>query len=419
MTRRSQQKRRKPDRLPLAEQHLAQRPLGEAPADSLPRVEVRAPTWHPFLYRNRLGAFDAEAHHGDLVRLVETGGEHYGYGLFNPRAEITVRTLSRETDVPNAAWWQRRIAAAIELRRNVLKLDEYTTAGRVVHAEGDGVPGVVVDRYGDVLSAEVFSLAMWQRAEAFVQLLADALGVRHWTIRPGPHTVEQEGFTHEPLDSPGRPERVVIREFGTQFEVDFRHGHKTGFFCDQRDNRRRLAEFTAGRSVLDLCCYTGGFALQAKRLGEAGEATGVDLDEQAVAQAKRNARLNRATVRFVHADVFPFMRDMLRNGRQFGIVVLDPPKLIHDRREVEEGARRYFDLNRLALQLVEPGGLLVTCSCSGLMPAEQFQKTVSAAVPAGRSAQILFRTGAAPDHPLATNCPETEYLKALWLRVLE
>jgi 23S rRNA (cytosine1962-C5)-methyltransferase len=275
---------------------------------------------------------------------------------------------------------------------------------------------------------------MFQRAGAILQRLAPLCGTRHTLIQIGPQTPAHEGFSSPPIASPGLRASVTIQEFGTRFRVHFAEGHKTGFFCDQRDNRRRLAEFCRDRSVLDLCCYTGGFAVQAKRLGGAAEVTAVDLDEAPLKLARENADLNQCRIRFVQADVFPFMRDMLRGGRQFDVVVLDPPKLIRSRAEVEEGTRKHFDLNRLAMQLVRPGGLLLSCTCSGLLPEAEFVKLLCAAArQAGdplpgqvdvefprrgpRSMQVLMRTGAAADHPVASNCPETEYLKAVWMRL--
>jgi 23S rRNA (cytosine1962-C5)-methyltransferase len=189
-----------------------------------------------------------------------------------------------------------------------------------------------------------------------------------------------------------------------------------------------------GRSVLDLCCYTGGFAVQAKRLGNAADVTAVDLDEKAIAIARDNARLNQQKVNFVHADAFGYMRDMIANGRTYDVVVLDPPKLIRNRRELEEGTRTHLDLNRLAIQLVADGGLFLSCTCSGLLEEAEFLRLLqTAARQAGKPArsetagvpsvpcrnlQILAKTGAAPDHPVAADCPESEYLKAVWMRVL-
>jgi 23S rRNA (cytosine1962-C5)-methyltransferase len=303
-----------------------------------------------------------------------------------------------------------------------------------VHAEADGLTGLVVDRLGNTLSAECFSLGMFQRSGRILGRLQDLCGTRHFLIGVPDHVHGQEGFLADPMRTMHLPARTTVTEFGTRFRVSFDEGHKTGFFCDQRENRRQLAVYCEGRTVLDLCCYTGGFAIQAKRLGRAADVTGVDLDEKAIALARENANLNQVRVHFVRADVFAYMRDMLSGGRRYDVVVLDPPKLIRSRREIDEGTKKHFDLNRLAMQLVAPGGLLLTCSCSGLLPAEEFGRLVHSAArqlgpsqsgtPATstqtstRAVQILARTGAAADHPVAPNCPETEYLKALWLRLL-
>jgi 23S rRNA (cytosine1962-C5)-methyltransferase len=293
---------------------------------------------------------------------------------------------------------------------------------------------LVVDRFGDTLSAEAFGLGMFQRADELLGRLSVLCGTRHTLLQVGPQVHGQEGFMADPVASPHLPAKVTITEFGTRFRVEFAQGHKTGFFCDQRDNRRRLAQFCRGRSVLDLCCYTGGFAIQAKKLGQAADVTGVDLDEHPLQLARENANLNQARVHFVQADAFAYMRDMLQNGRQYDVVVLDPPKLIRSRRELEEGSRKHFDLNRLAMQLVRPGGLLLSCSCAGLLPESEFlrllfaaarqahpQSPADQAAPAvrlpARTLQVLARTGAAADHPVAANCPETEYLKAVWMIV--
>jgi 23S rRNA (cytosine1962-C5)-methyltransferase len=411
---------------------MVQRPL-DGGGGSIPRVTLRSVRRHPLLFRKLIGSVDESARPGDLVAVHTPQRDLLGYGLFNPRAEMTVRMLTFAGPPPDLAFWRQRLEGALSLRRDLLRLDEVTDAWRVVHAEADGLSGLVVDRYGDVLSAEVFSLGMFQRSQAILDELARLLGTNHSLIQIAPQTHGQEGFLAEPIHSAGLPREVVISEFGTRFRVRFEEGHKTGFFCDQRENRLRLATFCRDRTVLDLCCYTGGFAIQAARLGRAREVTGVDLDEQAIALAKENARLNQANVTFVHADVFGYMRDMLANGRQYDIVVLDPPKLIRNRREIEEGTRKHFDLNRLAVQLVAPGGLLLTCACSGLLTEGEFLRLIqnagrqaggetgggARAVRApGRSLQILAKTGAAADHPVAMDCPETEYLKAVWARVI-
>jgi 23S rRNA (cytosine1962-C5)-methyltransferase len=402
------------------------------PADQpLPRAIAKSVGLHPLLYRKRIERIDREARPGDLV-AVYAEDRLAGHGLVNPKAEIAVRMLSWGDEPPGESWWQARLEAAVRLRREVLKLDDGTDSYRVIHAESDGLPGLVIDKLGDVLSAECFSLGMYERAEAILKLLAPLVGTKHTLIRTGPATLSQEGFDGPPITSEGLPPRVTIQEFGTRFRVDFAGGHKTGFFCDQRDNRRMLAGFCAGKTVLDLCCYSGGFAIQAKKLGSAAEVTGVDLDEEPLALARENANLNQVRVRFVQADAFAYMRDMLANGRTYDVVVLDPPKLIRNRAELEEGTRKHFDLNRLAMQLVAPGGLMVSCTCAGLLPPDEFLRLIYAGarqagpeIPgstpprrAPRTCQILYKTGAAPDHPVATHCPETEYLQAVWMRLL-
>lgn len=405
-------------KLPLAPEHLRQRSLALPDDDApLPQILVRSPTRHPFLFRKRLGTFDRRARHGDLVQLTLDTGEIFGYGLFNPRAEITVRLLTLGTEPPREEWWSSRLADAVALRRDTLQLDAVTNACRLVHSEGDGMSGLVADKFGDVLSIEVFGLAIYQRVDALAAQLAGLCGAKHWVVRCAPTSLEHEGFHAEPYGSPGHPAHVTVTEFGTRFRIDLEHGHKTGFFCDQRDNRRAVAQLCTGKNVLDACCYTGGFAIQASVLGKAAEVTGVDLDEQAIETARTNAKLNQQQIRFVHGDAFPYLRDMQKNERAYDVIVLDPPKFIRSRDEIEEGRQKYFDLNRLAMQLVAPGGWLVTCTCSGLLGAREFQQTVSAAVPGNRRARILNRTGAAPDHPIAANCLETEYLQALWLKL--
>lgn len=409
---------------------LVQRGLDFDFDSPLPKVVLRSVRRHPLLFRKLIGAVDSAAGPGDLVAVHTPQGDLFGYGLYNPRAEMTVRMLTFAGPPPDALFWRAQLEQAVRLRRDLLRLDECTDAYRVIHAEADGLSGLIVDRYGEVLSAEIFSLAMFQRSQAILAQLAELLGTKHTLVQIAPQTHGQEGFLADPVRSQELPRDIVITESGTKFRVRFEEGHKTGFFCDQRENRQRLASFCRGRSVLDLCCYTGGFAVHAARHGKAAEVTGVDLDEQAIALAKENARLNQAKVNFVHADVFGYMRDMLQNGRQFDVVVLDPPKLIRNRREIDEGTRKHFDLNRLALQLVAPGGLLLTCTCSGLLPEEEFLRQIHQAARQGGSAagqgsarpiprtlQILAKTGAAADHPVSPDCPETEYLKGVWLRV--
>lgn len=417
----------------LTSQMVRQRTqLGPLGSDPIPIVHAKSRTLHPILYRKRLARIE-DARPGDLVAVYAEGQQSpMGYGLYNPRSEMSVRMLWNSPELPDDTAWTEKLAAAVNLRRNVLKLDAASSAWRVIHAESDGLSGLVVDRFGDVLSAETFGLGMYQRAGLLMPMLSEQMGTKHWIVRTSPQFLSQEGCDPPPLMSEGCPEQVVIAEHGTRFRVRFEGSHKTGFFCDQRDNRKKLTEFCQGKSVLDLCCYTGGFAVQAKTLGNAEEVIGVDLDEEPLQTAKENANLNQARVRFVQADAFSYMREMIRNGRQFDVVILDPPKLIRTRVEIEEGTRKHFAMNRLAMRLVRPGGLLLSCSCAGLLPEPEFIQLLAAASRSTgddmegptpdsrarpRSLQIIAKSGAAPDHPVIASCLETEYLKAVWMIV--
>jgi 23S rRNA (cytosine1962-C5)-methyltransferase len=230
------------------------------------------------------------------------------------------------------------------------------------------------------------------------------------------HLQKQESFN---CRAPEPPKAGIITEHGLRFRVAPGSKHKTGFFLDQRENRKLVAELCAGKRVLDLCCNTGGFSVYAKALGQAEEVTGIDLDEQAIALAKQNANLNQARVRFVQADLFAWLRDILPSGQRFDVVVLDPAKQTRDRETVDYALKRYLDMNRLALQAVSPGGLFFTFSCTGLVSETDFLHTLrTAAWQAGRQAQVLRLTGAGPDHPFLVHVPEGRYLKGVLCRVL-
>jgi 23S rRNA (cytosine1962-C5)-methyltransferase len=414
--------------------------LSPDPTAAIPSVTLRSLVRQPNVFRKRVLRADSQAGPGDWVAVYVDSQESdepatpqlLGYGIYNPRSEIAVRMMRFDSRLPDEPYWNAVLEKAVSLRRDFLQLNQSTNAYRVVHAEADGFPGLVIDRYDDVLSIEAYSLGMYQRSAEIATKLGGILGTKHWFVRTSPQILAQEGYDRPPLNSPDAPTRLTINEFGTRFRIRMDEPtHKTGFFCDQRDNRRQLAQYCAGKSVLDLCCYSGGFAIQAKRLGQADEVTGVDLDEHPLKAARENANLNQVRVKFVQADVFPYMRDMIRGGQQFDVVVLDPPKLIRARSEIEEGTQKHFDLNRLAIQLVRPGGLLLTCTCSGLMPAYEFTQLVTNAARyavqnsdepttaslRGRELRIIAKTGAAADHPVGGNCLETEYLTAIWARV--
>jgi len=409
------------------------RPLVPNPRAPIPTAIVKTQGAFPLIYRKRVADVTGKAQPGDWVLVQSEEGRVLGYGLWNPRSEVAVRLLKHGDALPDDAFIDARIDRAIALRRDVLQLDDVTDSYRVIHAESDGFSGLVVDRLGDVLSAECFSLGWFQRAPELLARIGAKLGTKHTLVRASPQFLSQEGYEPQPIASEGLPPQVTIEEHGVRYRVRFEGSHKTGFFCDQRDNRRQIANWSAGKSVLDLCCYTGGFAVSAKTLGKAAEVTAVDLDEEPLAVAKDNANLNQVRIHCVQADAFTYMRDRILHGVRYDVVVLDPPKLIRTRQEIEDGTKKHFDLNRLAMRLVKPGGLLLSCSCAGLLPEAEFMKLLlSAARQAGaerppdaegrvlrdaRRMQILARTGASADHPVASDFPESEYLKAVFMRL--
>ncbi len=382
-----------------------------------PWVQMRHYSFHPCIYKSMLGPASPDARAGSLVAVYDKEGLPFGTGLFNPKARVPLRVLHHGEIPVGEELFTQRIDQAIDLRLNTLRLPAVTDAFRVIHSDGDGLSGLIVDKFGDVLSIEVHSLGIFQRLPNWLPLLHQRLGTKRFVLEVDEKIARLEGIFPRTLPSDS-VKTVRIREHGVRYEVDFERGHKTGFFCDQRDNRRRLTESTEGREVLDLCCYTGGFALSAAVNGKAADVTGVDLDEKAIEQAKRNANLNQVRINWVHCDAFSYCRQVQQNNRTWDVVVVDPPKLIFTRDDEDDGARKYEDLNRLALRLLRPGGTFVTCSCSGMLPAEEFERlVVRAAHKERKRLQFLDRTGPGIDHPVMSNCAESRYLKVLWGRL--
>lgn len=381
-----------------------------------PWVELKYFSYNPAVFPRMIGAFSPKAEPGDLIHVYDKHGELFGAGFWNEQSRTPLRVLYHGRDQFTEKELDKALVRAVALRRDLFRLDEVTDAYRVIHGDSDGLGGLIVDRYADVLSIDVSTLGAWQRLPRWLPMLHKLCGTSRHVLSVDEGIARMEGINPAEGPEASAPVRLVkIVEHGVTFEVDFAEGHKTGFFCDQRDNRLQFSSMTKDARVLDLCCYSGGFSIFAKMLGGAAEVTGVDLDEKAIAMAKRNANINRQRIEFVHADAFVYARQMVRNGRQFDVVMLDPPKFIIGREGYDEGIAKYHDLNMLALQCLKPGGLFVTCSCSGLLSPPDFERVIiKAAQRQGRKLQIVQSSGPGWDHPFLSTYPEGRYLKVLW-----
>lgn len=396
------------------------RPEPPRPPAGEPVVKLKHASYGPYIFNRMVDRVIGKVADGDIVAVADNRGRLFGWGFYNRRSRIALRMLTHAAERPDDAELARRVIRAVKLRCEQLGLESVTDAYRLVHAEGDGLTGLIADRFGDRVVIELFSKAILRRLELLEDAFIDAgLDVKEFVVRADKSVAQHEGFQMHELPGDNKPRRAEITEHGVKFIVDLTRGHKTGFFCDQRDNRLALTAFTPGKRVLDCCCYTGGFACYAAGPGRAAEVTGVDLDEKILPLAAENAALNGASVEFHHADAFDYLRAAEAQGRQWDVVVLDPSKFVRRRTELDLGLHKYADLNRLAARVVAPGGLLLTCSCSGLVDLPTFTHTVTrAARSAERQMQILRVSGAGADHPVMGDALEGAYLKAIWGRIL-
>ena len=372
---------------------------------------------HPWIFQRLVDKPVQRPKPGTIVDVIGVEGDWIGRGFYNGHSRIAVRILETDPDVEvDAAWFARKIAEAVSLRRQVLRLEEVSDAWRVVHSEGDGISGLVVDRYGDLLVVEFFSAGAFRHREwIYDALKAQFPGCRFYSFADE-HVQKQESFDFRGTE-PVQP--AVITEYGVKFRADPAGAHKTGFFADQRENRQWLSQQVEGKRVLDLCCNTGGFAVYSAVRG-AEEVIGVDIDADVIEIAKGNARLNNVRPRFIQADIFPWLRDAGVRGDQYDVVILDPAKMTRDREQVINALKKYLDMNKLALGVVKPGGLFATFSCTGLVSEEQFLDMLRrAAYYAGRTVQVLKVSGAGADHPWLAQVQESRYLKAVFCRVLD
>jgi len=388
------------------------------PANPTVRLKIERRSNHPWIFQKMVDKPEPKPKPGSVVDIYDRDGVFAGRGFYNGHSRIALRVLTADPDeAVDEAFFARKIGDAVRLRRDVLKLDAVTDAYRVVHSEGDGLSGLVVDRFANTVVIEYFSAGMFKQRDLIKRCLLEHFPDANLYAFAEDHVQKQESFD---LAHPPTPAPTVIHEHGVQFQAAPGSKHKTGFFADQRDNRKLFAEFCSEARVLDLCCNSGGFGIYAKTIGGASEVTGVDLDEEILEVAESNARLNKVKLRFVQADIFHWLRDTASNkDKRFDVVVLDPAKMTRDREQVIPALKKYLDMNKLALGAVKPGGMFLSCSCTGLVSEEQFLDMLRrAAFYANRTLQVIKVSGAGPDHPWQAHVQESRYLKAAFCRVL-
>lgn len=377
---------------------------------------------HPWVFSGAIASVSGKAQAGETVEVITEKKELLGHGAWSPESQIRVRMWTFEAQEKiDTEFFHLRLERAIDARKR-LRLDEYATAYRIVNAESDGLPGIVIDCYGEYLVCQFLSAGAEYWKQIIVEQLVQLLPVKGIYERSDVDVRQKEGLQPASgvLTGEAPPDSIEIKEGDCRFYVDIKHGHKTGFYLDQRENRAAVVEFAQGAEVLNCFSYTGGFGIWALK-GGANKVTNIDTSAALLELARRNTELNHldtTRVENVAADAFQILRQYRDANRQFDLIILDPPKFAESKDQLKRASRGYKDINLLACKLLKPGGILFTFSCSGLMEGNLFQKIVAdAALDAGRNAQMIRWLTQAADHPTALNFPEGSYLKGMICRV--
>ncbi|QFI37334.1 methyltransferase domain-containing protein [Moritella marina ATCC 15381] len=378
---------------------------------------------HPWIFSGAVQKVKGEVAVGGTVDIMSAGGEWLASGSYSPESQIRVRVWHYDRGVEiDQAFFEKRIKQAQSLRDELIE-EKGLTGYRLIAAESDSLPGITIDRYNDFLVCQLLSAGADFHRETLVAALSVLYPECSIYERSDVAVRKKEGLelVQGVLKGEEPPEAVIIEENGVKIEVDIKGGHKTGFYLDQRDNRKAAAKYAKGKDVLNCFSYTGGFGVYALQAG-AKSITNVDLSQPALDIAKRNAEhngLDLSNASFERADVFKILRQYREEGRTFDTIILDPPKFAESKAQMKGACRGYKDINFVAMQVLKPGGTLLTFSCSGLMEDGLFQKIVAdAALDAGRDAYIVERLSQAGDHPTASFYPEGYYLNGLVLKVL-
>ncbi len=387
----------------------------------LPILSLKAKrnSLHPWIFSRMIRHPQQRLQPGSLVEVISREGSFIGRGIYNYKSNIGIRLLTENaSEMLGSEFFFKKLEQAKILREDILGIHRTSNCYRLVHGEADGLSGLIIDKFADVFVVEPYSAGYIGIMEWIVSALQSLYPGSRIAVRPDERIAVKEGtdFSRVAKAYPS-PDFLEIRENLLRMKVNLKTGHKTGFFLDQRENRFTLSQYCHGKEVLDCFCYTGGFAISAMLAG-AKSASAIDLDEKALETALENARLNSVKVTFQHVNVFDHLRVMISKGMQADIVILDPAKLAGCTEEINRAHRTYGDINRLGMQVVSPGGILLTCSCSGLVSERDFLSILTrSAAEAGVVLQIFKLTGASPDHPFSTIFPEGRYLKAVFARV--
>lgn len=387
----------------------------------LPFVQLKAKrnSVHPWIFLKMVARPQKKMNPGEMIEVFSKENEFIGRGFYNRKSNINIRLLTENIDTDlNEKFFFNRISAAVDLRKNLLKLDKTTDSYRIINSEGDYLSGIIIDKYNSVIVIEPLSAGYYHIIDWIINSLKMLYPECQVAVRSDPKTSEREGIMFEKLDKryPG-PKNVTIHENNLKMLVNLETGHKTGYFLDQRDNRSFLSNFTKGKTVLDLCCYTGGFSISAAIAG-ATTVTAIDLDEKAIAVAEKNASLNNVKINFKHANTFDFLREEIEAGRKYDVIILDPPKLGRNKEELGKAKKSYNDLNRMAMQCINDNGILLTCSCTGTLTEQDFLAILTrAANEADVILQFFKVAGPSDDHPTLHTYPEGRYLKAVYAKI--
>ena len=360
---------------------------------------------------------------GSVVRLMSAKGEFIAYGLYNPHSAIRVRLYSWEETMPAGIdLWKQRIDDAASIREHIFSHDSSVNSYRLIFSEADHFSGLIVDKYADWLLVQFTSRALYEHSETIIQQLEERIGPRGIWLRTekGIRDAESLDVSDGLVQGEPPPRPLFLDENGIRFGIDVIEGQKTGFFLDQRDNRRAVSQYVTGHRVLDVYCYTGGFGITAARLGQPKSVLGIDSSAAAIAAAQANAEMNEvgSICRFEQGDARELMEAFRADERTFDTVIVDPPRMARRRSGIDNALRGYQKINRLAVDLIPSGGLLVSCSCSGLVDRSAFEQMLaSVAQQSRRNIQILESRGHPPDHPFSASCPESNYLKCYICRV--